>query len=80
MAADALLAAVIEAGGWQAASIEGVECKRVTCMLLGHNWTHHRYEATDDYDQPEGTYHKCVRCGKINESGGLPGGPMAAGF
>jgi hypothetical protein len=64
-----------------AASIEVVELlRRFTCMVLGHNWTHHRYEATDGDDQPEGTYHKCVRCGKINESGGLPGGPMVAGM
>jgi hypothetical protein len=54
--------------------------KRFTCMLLGHNWTRHRYEAAEDYEQPEGTYLKCVRCGRINESAGLPGGPMAGGM
>jgi hypothetical protein len=54
--------------------------KRFTCMLLGHNWTRHRYEAGEDYDQPEGTYLKCVRCGRINESAGLPGGPMVGGM
>jgi hypothetical protein len=54
--------------------------KRFICILIDHNWTRHRYEATEAYEQPEGTYLKCVRCGRINESGGLPGGPMVAGF
>ena len=51
--------------------------KRLTCMLLDHNWTRHRYESAESYDQPEGTYLKCVRCGRISESEGLPGGPMS---
>jgi hypothetical protein len=54
--------------------------KRFICMLLGHNWTRHRYESTESGDQPEGNYLKCVRCGKINEGAGLPGGPMAGGM
>ncbi len=54
--------------------------KRFICMLLGHNWTRHRYEAAEGDDQPQGTYLKCVRCGRINESAGLPGGPMAGGM
>ena len=54
--------------------------KRTVCLLLGHNWTRHRYESTESDDQPEGHYLKCVRCGKIEEGPGLPGGPMAGGF
>ena len=54
--------------------------KRLTCMLLDHNWTRQRYESAESYDQPEGTYLKCARCGRIDESEGLPGGPMAGGF
>jgi hypothetical protein len=55
--------------------------KRLICMLLDHNWTRHRYPAAAPGDDaPEGTYLKCVRCGKVSESDGLPSGPMVAGF
>ena len=54
--------------------------KRMMCFALGHNWSRHRFPATQGYDQPEGTYLKCVRCLKIEEGAGLPGGPMVAGF
>jgi len=54
--------------------------KRIVCMLIDHNWTRHRYQAVEGDDQPQGTYLKCVRCGKINDSAGLPGGPMVGGF
>ena len=56
--------------------------KRLTCMLLGHKWTVHRYEAAEGYDQPEGKYLKCVRCKRIYEFDGLPGGerPTISGF
>lgn len=55
--------------------------RRVVCFLLGHNWSRHRYPAAvPGADQPEGTYLKCVRCSKVEEGEGLPGGPMVAGF
>jgi hypothetical protein len=54
--------------------------KRSICMLFGHNRTRHRYESTESDDQPEGWYVKCVRCGKIEEGAGIPGGPMSMGF
>jgi hypothetical protein len=54
--------------------------KRVICLVLGHNWSKHRYATTQGIDQPEGTFLKCVRCQKIDEGEGLPGGPMVGGF
>ncbi len=54
--------------------------KRVVCMVLDHNWSRQRYPAMQGDDQPEGTYLKCVRCGKVDEGHGLPGGPMVMGF
>jgi hypothetical protein len=54
--------------------------KRVICALVSHKWSRHRYPATPGDDQPEGTYLRCVRCGKVDESAGLPPGPMAGGF
>lgn len=54
--------------------------KRVVCMVLDHNWSRQRYPGLPGADQPEGTYLKCVRCGKVDEGAGLPPGPMVAGF
>jgi hypothetical protein len=54
--------------------------KRVICVVLDHNWSRQRYTAAHGDDQPEGTFLKCVRCGKVDESAGLPPGPMVAGF
>jgi hypothetical protein len=54
--------------------------ERVICALVGHKWSRHRYPATPGDDQPEGTLLRCVRCGKFDESAGLPPGPMAGGF
>jgi hypothetical protein len=54
--------------------------RRTICIIVDHNWTRHRYPAPLGEDQPGGTYLKCVRCGKVEEGAGLPGGPMVAGF
>jgi hypothetical protein len=35
------------------------------CLVVGHKWARHRYEATQGDDQPEGIFLKCVRCGKV---------------
>jgi hypothetical protein len=54
--------------------------KRLICTLLDHNWTRHRYPADrPGADRPGGSYLKCVRCGKVTESAGLPSGPMIGG-
>ena len=45
--------------------------KRVICLVLGHNWSKHRYATTQGIDQPEGTFLKCVRCQKIDEGEGF---------
>jgi hypothetical protein len=47
------------------------------CLVVGHKWVRHRYEATQGEDQPEGIFLKCVRCGKVDESDGLP--PISPG-
>ena len=47
------------------------------CLVVGHKWARHRYEATQDDDQPEDILLKCVRCGKVDESAGLP--PISPG-
>jgi DNA-directed RNA polymerase subunit M/transcription elongation factor TFIIS len=54
--------------------------KRLVCMVADHNWTRHRYPTTEAGDQPEGTFLKCVRCGKVDESEPGPSGPMVADF
>ena len=54
--------------------------KRAVCVVLGHNWSRQRYSTTQGDDQPAGTYLKCVRCKRVDEGEGLPGGPMVMGF
>lgn len=54
--------------------------RRALCLVVGHNQTRHRYPAAPGQDAPEGWFLKCVRCGKITESEGLPPGPMTGGF
>lgn len=63
-------------------SIEGrmVVLKSMVCMVISHKWSRHRYPVTQGHDQPEGTYLRCLRCGRIDESEPGPSGPMAAGF
>ncbi len=47
------------------------------CLVVGHKWGRHRYEATQGDDQPEGIFLKCIRCGKVDEGDGLP--PISPG-
>jgi hypothetical protein len=54
--------------------------KRLVCVVADHNWTRHRYPTTEVGDQPEGTFLKCVRCGKVDESEPGPSGPMVVDF
>ena len=44
--------------------------RKTVCLIVNHKWTSHRYPATKGEDQPEGTYRKCLRCGKVDEGGG----------
>jgi DNA-directed RNA polymerase subunit M/transcription elongation factor TFIIS len=59
---------------------EAVVLKRLVCAVADHNWTRHRYPATEAGDQPEGTFLKCARCGKVDESEPGPSGPMVVDF
>ncbi len=54
--------------------------KRAVCVLLGHNWTRHRYEVAQSDDQPVGHFLKCVRCGRTDEGTNFPPGTLAGGF
>ena len=54
--------------------------KRAVCLLLGHNWTRHRYVSTETDDQPTGHFLKCVRCGRQDAGTHFPPGTLAGGF
>ena len=50
---------------------------RVVCLVINHKWTRLRYPALGSEEQPEATYLKCLRCGKVHENvGNLPGSWM----
>jgi hypothetical protein len=59
---------------------EGAMVKRAVCVLLGHNWTRHRYESSGSDDQPAGHFLKCARCGRKDEGTSFPPGTLAGGF
>ena len=48
-------------------------------MVLGRNWSRQRYPVTQGDEQPGGTFLRCVRCGRDDESDGLPPGSMVGG-
>ena len=47
--------------------------KGLVCVVLGHTWSTHRYQAVNSEEHPRGIYRTCSRCGKSVEDRRRPG-------